>query len=232
MRTSGTISMINRLTEDYMNSNGNGNEQTIGSKIGSNLQKLALQKDKKVDVENEKKPIATYHFGIESAKIYKRLSNGTVGEDNGNITYYAEYSDLKRLDWWKTVLADLPISFLETPIDDFAKQAQISSPELVFTPEAVILHYRLNPKKDGEQQIAAKQWVVDQVIKAVSPKLAPDYKLQFFEEHFRLIPLTSNAIESRVIDNQAYENAKKVIADSVSLLQSSYQKMSEKLNEK
>jgi hypothetical protein len=222
--------MINSLADNYMNNQDKGIEPTIAGQIRAKLNEFSIKKDKKAYVENENDPVATYHLGTESAKIYKRLDNGTVGEDNGTIRYYAEYSDIKRLDWWKTVLDTLQISFLETPIDDFARQAQMSSPELVFTPEAVIKHYHLNSKEDEETQIAAKQWVQDQVINILTPLLAPDYKLQFFEEHFRLIPLTHNAIESREIDNQTYENAKRAIVDSVTLLQDSYQKMSEELD--
>lgn len=221
--------MINGLSENFIKNYNMDN--TISGQIKRKLEDLSMSNGKKINIENEHAPISTYHLGTDSAKIYKRLNNGTVGEENGTIKYYAESADIKRLDWWKSVLADMPISFLETPINDFAKQAYISKPELIFSPEEVIAHYRLNPTGDDDSKIAAKQWVVDKVINTLTPLLAPDYKLQFYEGHIRLIPLTQDAMESREIDNLTYDKAKEVIANSIGLLQSSYQTMSEKLNQ-
>ena len=48
-----------------------------------------------------------------------------VGEDNGTINFFVEYADIKRLEWWRVALENLPISYLETPLDDIAKQAHI-----------------------------------------------------------------------------------------------------------
>lgn len=220
------MNSINGIAEKYMN-NGNDSDQTIASEIKANLQQIASQKDKKTYVENEKDPVSTYHLGNESATIYKRLTDGTVGESNGTMTYYAEYSDLKRLSWWKTALDGLSISFLETPIEDFVKTSHISNLELIFSPEAVISHYHLNPTSNEDIQIAAKQWVQDQIIKVLTPLVGRDFKVKFYEKHFRLIPLTPSAKESREIDNETYEKAKKAIESSVDLLKEIYKKMSE-----
>lgn len=199
---------------------------TISNQIRSKL--LMLSNGKKVSVDGAGTPIEIYRFGNESAKIFKRLHNGTVGEQGGEMRYYAEWADFREFDWWREALKKLPIYFLEVPVCYFAHTAGYSHPELVFSPERVIEHYHLNPKGDEERQIAYVQWVRDKVSIALNPLLAPDYKVIFVEGRIRLLPLTPDAIKSRVENNETYHKAEKDILNVIDSLKADYERMSKK----
>lgn len=204
--------------------------QTLSDQILNNLVRLsAKEKDeKKVFVENKNTPIETYHYGNESAKIIKRLHDATVGEEGGEVRYYVEWVDYRHFQWWKNALEKLPIYFLNIPVDYFASEAGFPHPELLFSPEKVTEHYLWNPQ-NADRRIACKQWVEDQVVKILNPSLSPDYRVQFLEGYFRLIPLTPEAIESHLIDNGAYNKAKSVIGNAIKPLQETYERMNKKL---
>jgi len=204
------------------------NNDSLSSQIKAKLSLLAANNGKNSFIENQGNPIEIYHYGNESARLIKRLQDACVGEDGGKIGYFAEYSDYNRFNWWQTVLEKLPVSFLAIPVDDLAVDAQNSDPQLYFSPKKIIQQYHLNPDHDTDKEIACIQWVQDQVINTLNPLLAPDFKVIFLEDHFRLIPLTSEATLS---DHLFYDKAKDAVLNALEPLQKSYQVMSTKLLE-
>lgn len=202
---------------------------TLSNRILNNLKQLAAKNGKKIFVEGVDSPIETYHYDDESVRIVKRLHDATVGEDGGEIRYYAEWVDYRRFDWWKAALEKLPIYFLDIPVDHFAIEGGFSNSEAIFSPQKVTESYHLNPQQDEDRQIACIQWVQDQVVKILDPKLAPDYRVRFLEGRFRLEPRTPEAIESRLINNASYEKAKAAVLDAIGPLKEAYERMSKKL---
>jgi len=159
----------------------------------------------------------------------KTFKDACVAEDGGEVRYFAEYSDYKNFDWWKTALENLPISFLEIPVSDLVKDEEKVDGSLFFSPQVIVKHYGLNPNNDPDTEIAALQWVQDKVINTLNPLLAPNFKVVFHEVRFRLIPETR---EASLTDQEQYNKIKSVILSALPTLQRDYNRMSLTQNSK
>ena len=92
--------------------------------------------------------------------------------------------------------------------------------------------YCLNPLNRFDDEIAAKQWIQNKVSSTLNPLLRPHYQLKFYENHFRLLPLTPEAKESRKTDNEAYQHAVNAVTSSIDTLEKAFKALSLKLKQK
>ena len=213
---------VNRGSTDYPSA-------TLSDQIASRLSELARISGLRSAVENFGSQIETYRYGNESARLIKRLVDSSVGEDGGKIIYFAEKSDFTRFDWWKTVLDKLPVTFLEFPVEHVILDGTLEHPEFYFSPKVVTEHYNLNPSHNQDRDIACLQWVQDLVIDTLNPLLNPDFKVLFYEDHFRLIPLAQRVT---LEDSATCEKVKEKIIKAAEILQQAYQKMAVGLRNK
>ncbi len=165
-----------------------------------------------------------FQVGDETARLYKRLTDGTVGEDGGTLQILVEGWEYKRIKWWKEALdlEGLPDILLDIPVSKLAIDAKIGDFEHYFDPAAVVKKYKLNPSKSNEQEIIMKEWVKDQIREVLNPHLEPHFEVKDFEKSLRLSPKNSEAKRSRFEDNAPYLAAQGKIRDALQELEDRY----------
>ena len=210
--------IINSLSEDPWS-------RTLSGKIYKGLEIIANKLSKPLHIENKGGVHERFQLGTETASLYKRLIDGTVGEDDGSIQSYAECWEYKNYSWWKEALdlEKIPVVLLDTPVINLVMDAQVSHADNYFLPSAVVQNFHLNPKRDLNCEIVMQDWVKHQIKEVLNPLLYPDYDLVEYENKLRLNPLTPEAKLSRTSDNDAYGAAKKKIPECLKELSSRYE---------
>lgn len=204
-------------------------EKTTSEKIEDRLKELSVNLGKPFSIENRGSPVEIYHFGIESASLIKQLVNGTVGEEGGEMHFFAESSEVYKYEWWKIAIDKLPIKLLEISIDQLIAEYYPIDSRIYLVPKEVVKYYKLNPKGSSEEEIACIQWVKDKIFNMLSPLLAPQgFKMVYIENRLRLKPL--NTQSSLQNDRKLYDKASLVIYNTLEQLQKIYQAMSIKRN--
>lgn len=198
--------------------------ETLSGKIFTRLESIAKKEKESLSVENKGKALELFHVGNQTAHLSKRLSDSTVGEDGGTIQTFAECWEYKRLHWWREALdlEDKPVVFLDTPIMKLAEDANVSDAGAYFDPAIVVQKYNLNPTNDRDLEIAMQHWIKEQIKETLNPLLKPNYEVKEYENALRLCPMTDEAKQSRIIDNSAYEIAKKQLHLALNKLQSCF----------
>ena len=79
--------------------------KTVSGRIYKRLQKYSKEMNIPLSIENQGGVHELYHVGNETAQLYKRLLDGTVGENGGTIRTLAEGWEYKKYPWWKLAMS-------------------------------------------------------------------------------------------------------------------------------
>lgn len=199
-------------------------KKTISGRIYTRLEEISKKLGKPLQVENRGGVRELFRLGDETARLYKRLTDGTVGEDGGTLQTLAEGWEYKRFKWWKEALdlEGLPAMLLDIPVSKLAVDANITNIENYFDPAAVVEKYKLNPSKTDEKEIVMKEWVKDQIREVLNSHLEPNYEVKDFERTLRLSPKNPEAKRSRFEDNAPYLEAQAKIKGTLQELEDRY----------
>lgn len=159
-----------------------------------------FQNEAKIGIENLGGPIEIFTYDKDQAHIRKR-------ETEGSIETCIESYEYKRLPWWKESIdhqQGVPFIFLDPPVMWVAKDAGISNWEELFRPSVAVSKYHIADINDLESVERAKIEVRKVISEIITPKVSSAYSIQFQDGGLRLIAETDEAMESRYIDNEVY----------------------------
>lgn len=220
-------SRLHQLVQSLILSGGNDEwRETLSGRIFANLEAIAKRSDQRATIRDPGGPHEHFSLGKDTVNLTKRLADATVGEDGGRIETYAESWEYRHFPWWKEALhvdGALGVKLLGTPIAKLAADAGVLDPESLFNPENVVAKHRLNPQGGQDQEITVRQWVKDQIKEIFNPLLLPDYRIEDYEQHLRLKPLTKAGEASLLEGNNTYDRAKEQIAKGIPELEKRYQ---------
>ncbi len=208
-------------------------DQTVSGKLYGHLKVIAVRENKDFGIEGKGGPVEIMRLGDETATVIKHLENSTVGLEGGNIKTFVEAWDYKRLGWWKEVLdkEQMPVSLLDTPVLRAAKDAGVSECETIFRPSVVIKKFDLLKSSDWRKEDEIVEWIRSQTTKLLAPKLMPDYAINFSDGGLRLRPLTQEAKQSLIEDNDTYRRALDSIREIAPILEEEWRKKAESIKE-
>ena len=156
--------------------------------------------------------------------LIKHLDGATVGEETGTVTSYVESWEYRNLPWWREVLdtENLPVKFLDTPVARAAQDANIQDWESIFRPSIVVETYKLADPNDRQAVARMRGWVQETLIFHLSEVLQPDFTATFYDQLVRIIPITKEAKQSLLTENNAYQTMLDKLKGIVPLLQESF----------
>jgi hypothetical protein len=197
---------------------------TVSGHIYSRLQTISKQLNLPLSVENKGGTRELFKIGEQTARLYKRLMDSSVGEDGGTIDTFAEGWEYKRYIWWKMALDQegMPVILLDTPVANLAQDAGVSNWENYFIPSKVVAQYTLVKDNNPDQLLVEKEWVKQIITDTLDPLLKPDFDVRYRQDCLRLYPLTEESRKSRTEDNVPYERAKTNILSVVKKLDDIY----------
>ncbi len=183
--------------------------KTISGRIYAELEGIAKKANQSIRVEGKGELHEYFHVNEMTAKLSKHLEGATVGETGGTIKSYVEAWDFQHFPWWKEAIdhAHVKVGFLEYPIHKIAQEANIPNADRLFIPSEVLKSTGYASEDNPEKIIATTEWVKDQIQKVISPLLAPEFEVKYYEGCLRLHPKNEQAKESLLSGGSSYQRA-------------------------
>jgi len=207
---------------------------TVSGKIFGKLEEIAKQAGVLCRVEGPGKMIEVIYFGDKEVYLRKHLRNATVGESGGTIELFAESMDYRKYPWWKEAIdaEGKSVAFMDTPVNVAAQEADIENYGDLFRPSLIMKRYGMTDENNPVRLIDGREITIQSMKSVIDPLVAPDYKLDYYDDLIRLVPQTPEAVESRKARNAAYERALEGLKKAAPLLEEEYKRRFEELAKK